>query len=58
LIESNFSYGQTVNIKPLGGDGRIVAIMFYGVKPEYDVRYFHNGESKCVRFFEDELESK
>ena len=55
-IDSKFSIGEKVKISLLGGEGRIVGIRFYGVGAEYEVRYFNNGEEKCPRFFEDELE--
>lgn len=56
-MEFKFKIGQTVTPKPIGGVARIVGIRIYSMGPEYDCRYFHDGEARCVWFFEEELEA-
>lgn len=56
-----FAYGDTVKIVPNDRvEARVVDLHFIGQMGtvEYSVRYFHNGEAKTVRVFEDELQQK
>lgn len=54
-----FDYGQSVVVIPNDRvHARITDLHMFGQQcsVEYSVRYFHNGEAKTVRVFEDELE--
>lgn len=55
-FDFKFKIKDAVKMLILGGVGRVVSIRILADYPEYEVRYFNNGESKCVWFFEDELE--
>lgn len=58
---ARFAYGDTVKIVSNDGvEARVTDLHFYGQTGtvEYSVRYFHNGEAKTVRVFEDELQQK
>lgn len=55
-----FGYGSHVTVKPLENvDARVVDLHFIGMTSsvEYDVVYYHDGEQKKIRVFEDELSS-
>lgn len=55
-----FSHGDHVQLRPNDMvEARVTDIHLLGQNSsvEYDVRFFHNGEAKTVRVFEDELVS-
>ena len=51
-------YGDTVIIKPLNANGRIVAVVISEYGTRYEVRYFWDGRAEQQFFFEDELEEE
>lgn len=54
-----FEHGQRVRLIPNDNvEARVVDLHIMGQfgTVEYDVRYFHEGEAKQVRVFEDELQ--
>jgi len=51
-----YTLGDRVRIKELQTGGRVTAVYLGDSGLQYYVRYFHNGESKAVYFFADELE--
>ena len=58
MFTMDFKYciGETVKLTLLGGNGRVLGFRCFGQGPEYNVRYFNNGEEKSVWFYEEELE--
>lgn len=55
-IETEYNIGEKIKIKPLEYiDGRIKSISINQTGILYEVRYFHDGGSYEVFFYEDEL---
>jgi hypothetical protein len=51
--------GKERYVIPLDQTGRVTGVWITKNVIQYEVRYFHNGDSKSVYFYEDELrESK
>ena len=51
-----FALKYKVKIKEINAVGLILGQRTYGQGPEYDVRYFMNGEAKNCWLYEDEIE--
>ena len=56
MIETQYSLGDTVKIKELPAEGRVISVWVSTFGLQIEVRYFMDGKAQKEYFFEDELE--